>query len=97
MMPWVYDPHSGGVKVTELVKETTKRRIIAHADKHYAGRYAHLDIRFKGPLCYIDAYTEPDMQGTAWKATGETREQFVERLRNTPTHLCRLRYWGQDR
>lgn len=24
----------------------------------------------------------------------ETSEQYLERLRNTPTHLCRLRYFG---
>jgi hypothetical protein len=53
-------------------------------------------IRFQGALCYIDAYTEPDMQGSPWKTTGETRERFVERLRNTPTHLCRLRHFGPD-
>jgi hypothetical protein len=23
----------------------------------------------------------------------ETREQYIERLRNTPTHLCRLRHF----
>ena len=26
----------------------------------------------------------------------ETREEYAERLRNTPTHLCRLRYFGND-
>ena len=29
--------------------------------------------------------------------TPETREEFLERLRNTPVHLCRLRYFGDDR
>ncbi len=96
-MPWVFDPHSGGVKVPESLKEPTRRRILAHAEKHYAGRYARLDIRFKGALCYIDAYMEPKRRGRPWTATGETREQFVERLRSTPTHLCRLRHFGGDR
>jgi len=94
---WVYDPHSGGTKIPDSLKEPIRRRILAHAEKRYGGRYARLDIRFKGALCYIDAYTEPDTRGTPWKASGETREQFVERQRNTPTHLCRLRYGGQDR
>jgi hypothetical protein len=31
------------------------------------------------------------------KGNRETREQFVERLRATPTRLCRLRYFGPDR
>jgi len=26
----------------------------------------------------------------------ETREEYTERLRNTPTHLCRLRYKGDE-
>lgn len=26
----------------------------------------------------------------------ETREEMIERLRDTPTHLCRLRYFGDD-
>lgn len=94
---WVFDPDSGGVKIPESAKEQTKRRILAHAEKHYAGRYARLDVRFKGALCYVDAYIEPDTRGSPWKATRETREQFVERLRAAPTHLCRLRYFGPDR
>jgi hypothetical protein len=97
MAAWVFDPHAGGVKIPETLKEATKTRILAHAEKHYAGRYAQLDIRFKGALCYIDAFTEPDTRGSPWRATGETREQFVGRLRSMPTHLCRLRHFGPDR
>ena len=26
----------------------------------------------------------------------ETRAEHIERLRNTPTHLCRLRYFGDE-
>ncbi len=48
-------------------------------------------------FCYIDAYTEPDLSGKPWAHTGETREQFVERMRSTPTHLCRLRHFTADR
>jgi hypothetical protein len=96
MAAWVFDPHSGGTRIPLSLKEPTKRRIFAHAEKHYAGKYTRLDVRFKGALCYIDAYTEPDTRGSPWKATGETREEFVERLRKQPTHLCRLRHFGQD-
>jgi hypothetical protein len=94
---WTLNPHAGGVPIPDTLKEETKRRLLAHAEKHYAGRYARLDVRFKGALCYIDAFTEPDPRGSPWKATGETREQFLERLRGTPTHLCRLRHFAQDR
>ena len=97
MAVWVRNPHLGGVKIPEKLKEPTRLRLLAHAEKHYAGRYTRLDIRFKGALCYIDAYTEPDTQASPWTGSGETREPFVERLRNTPTHLCRLRHFGPDR
>ena len=39
---WVYDPHSGGVKIPMAVRERTKNRILAHASKHYAGKYTRL-------------------------------------------------------
>ncbi len=26
----------------------------------------------------------------------ETREEHIERMRNTPIHLCRLRYFGHE-
>lgn len=35
-MPWVQDPHSGGTKIPEGLKARIKRRILAHAEKHYA-------------------------------------------------------------
>jgi hypothetical protein len=80
---WVFDPHSGGTKIPEALKEQTKRRILAHAKKHYAERYYRLDIRFKGPLCYIDAFIEPP--------------DSVALPPEEPTHLCRLRHVGRDR
>ena len=58
MAPWVYDPHSGGVKIPERVKARTKQRILAYAEKHYAGKYIRIDVRFRNYFCYIDAYTE---------------------------------------
>src|ERR1019366_2385697 len=45
---WTLNPHAGGVPVPDNIKEQTKRRLLAHAEKHYAGRYARLDVRFKG-------------------------------------------------
>src|SRR3972149_6469858 len=46
---------------------------------------------------YIDAYTEPVLTD-GWPPADwdETREEYAERLRNTPAHLCRLRYFGND-
>jgi hypothetical protein len=97
MAPWVYDPHTGGVKIPERVKQRTRQRILAYAERHYTGKYTRLDISFRGQFCYIDAYTEPHVSPhfppPGWP---ESREEHIERLRNTPTHLCRLRYFGDD-
>ena len=94
---WVCDPHSGGVKIPQAVRERTRTRILAYAGKHYSGRYTRIDVRFHGQLCYIDAYTEPyvppDFDASA---LGESREEYIERLRNVPVHLCRLRYFGNE-
>ena len=97
-MPWVYDPHSGGVKIPPTVRQRTEQRIQAYAKQHYAGKYTRLDIRFRGALCYIDAFTEPDEPDEELLTLrGETREQYFERQRNFPLHLCRLRYFTEDR
>ena len=94
---WYYNPHTGGKKIPPIVQERIRRRILAHAGANYKGRYTRLDIRFRGSLCYIDAYTDPGVpSGAPWKRLGESREHYLERLRNTPTHLCRLRYFGDD-
>ena len=94
---WVYDPHSGGVKIPQAVRDRTRNRILAYAEKHYAGKYIRIDIRFRGQLCYIDAYTEPyvplDFDASVF---GESRDEYIERQRNAPTHLCRLRYFGDE-
>ena len=97
-MPWVFDPHSGGKKIPPAVKKETVQRVEDYAAKHYAGTYTRLDFRFRGAFCYIDAYTEPEEPPPKLlKALGETREQFLERLRNIPWHLCRIRYFDKDR
>jgi hypothetical protein len=94
---WVYDPHSGGTKIPPAVRQRTAERIEKHAQKNYAGKFSRLDIRFRGALCYIDAFTEPEKPDKALlKITGETAEQYLERLRNNPLHLCRIRYFGDE-
>jgi len=41
-------------------------------------------------------YTDPDPP-KGWRPVGgETRDHWVERMRNTPTHLCRIRYFGDE-
>jgi hypothetical protein len=94
---WVFDPNAGGVRIKEDVKKRTEERIRRYAEQEHAGRFTRLDIRFRGQFCYIDAYTEPTVSDN-WPPADwpETREQYIERLRNTPTHLCRLRYFGRE-
>ena len=97
MRGWVYDPHSGGVKIPAVVRQRTERRIRAHAEARYAGKFIRLDIRFRGPLCYIDAYTEPEAPTASLpRGLRVTREQYLQRARNSPLHLCRLRYFGNE-
>ena len=95
---WVFSPHSGGVNIPPAVRARTTERIEKYAAQHYAGKYTRLEIRFRGPLCYIDAYIEPEEPSPRMlEVTGETRQQFLQRLRAAPPHLCRLRYFVEDR
>jgi hypothetical protein len=95
---WISTPHSGGRKIPPLTQEVVRKRIITHAEKKYKGKYSRIDVKFKGVFCYIDAYQEPEVgKKHPTAAFGETREEFIERLRNTPTHLCRLRFFDINR
>ncbi len=94
---WVYDPHSGGNKIPEAVRRDTIARLERHAAAKFAGKYTRLDIRFHGAFCYVDAFTEPnEPTKELLKVTGETREDFMERLRSRQVHLCRLTYFSKD-
>ena len=94
---WVYDPHSGGVKIPPVVRQRTAERIEKHAREKHAGNSTRLGIRFHGAFCYIDAFTEPEPPtADLLRATGETREEYLERLRNNPLHLCRIRCFGDE-
>jgi hypothetical protein len=94
---WVYDPHSGGRAIPKASQAKIRQRILAHASRHYAGKYKQVDVRFRWHFCYIDSYKEPfvaEDYNPEW--FGESREEHIERLRNTPIHLCRLRYFGNE-
>ena len=95
---WVFDPHSGGVRIPPAKREEVRERIECYAAQHYAGRYTRLDVRFRGALCYIDAFQEPQKPTRRMLAlTKETEEEFLERMRAVPIRLGRLRYFGDDR
>ena len=94
---WVFNPDSGGIKIPDSIKSDVDRRINSIAEEHFKGKYIRLDIHFRGQFCYVDAFQEPEVSDD-WppKDWHETQEVYIERLRNTPTHLCRLRYFGDD-
>ncbi len=94
----MFAPDSGGKRIPEAVQRRTEERIRRHAEAHFSGHYTRLEIRFRGQFCYIDAYTEPAPLSAGWPPADwpESREAYLERLRNTPTHLCRLRYFGDE-
>jgi hypothetical protein len=98
MRTWVFDPHSGGVKIPPSVQTDVRTRLERHAAAHYAGLYSRFEIRFRGALCYMDAFEEPSPPSLEMlKITGETKEEYMNRLRNFPNHLGRLRYCGINR
>lgn len=45
MGTWVYDPHSGGVKIPPAVRERTEQRVRNYAEKHYAGKCVRIGVR----------------------------------------------------
>jgi len=57
-MTWVYNPHAGGKAIPPQVQARIRSRIQAHGAKEYAGRFDRLEVRFRGALCYVDAYLE---------------------------------------
>jgi hypothetical protein len=95
---WVYDPQSGGKKIPDSVKDRIRHRVLAYAEKHYAGKYNKIEVWFRGAFCYIDAYTEPfdDPDYDPKHFGGKSREDRLAELREFPTHLCRLRYFGNE-
>ncbi len=96
MRRWIYNPHTGGKSIPPGVKARTERRILDYAAKHYPGKFTRVGVRFHGALCYIDVYTEPDLPRGSTPPPGETRDQWIARLRSIPMHLCRIRYFGNE-
>lgn len=95
---WVYDPNRSNktVKLPKTLHPAIEARIKKYAKEKFEGHYTRMAVRFRGKFCYVDAYIEPAPLSESFsEATwGETREEHMERMRNTPMHLCRLRYSG---
>ena len=91
---WVFSPNTGGKRIPEPVQRRTEARLVRYAEEHFAGCYTRLAIRFRAQFCYVDAYTAPEVPNELPADWPESRAEYVKRLRTTPLHLCRLRYFG---
>jgi hypothetical protein len=89
-----YHSQTPGKRIPASVMMRTERRILDYAAKHCPGKFTRIDVRFRGPFCYIDVYPEPDTAAAGVPPPGQTRAEWIESPRNTPTHLCRIRYTG---
>jgi len=95
MRTWAFNPKAKGKKIPQQLKAVIQARVCKHAESTCAGQYERLQLRFRGDLCYIDAYREPDEPDPGLlNITGESAEHYRERLANCPIHLCRVRYYG---
>ena len=57
----MFSPHSRGVKISPSRKTEVENRIRRYANQNLKDRCDWIDVRFRGVLCYIDAYQkEPD-------------------------------------
>lgn len=98
MKTWQFDPHSGGKAIPPLLRTTISARLQAYAAKHYVGRYSRLEIKFRGALCYIDAFLEPDaVLMKSWKQQGLDVAEVSACYRERPVHLGRLRHFAPER
>lgn len=96
---WVYSPQSGGQKIPPDVQRRVQQQLLGYAQDNYGDvkGLIRIDVRFRGQFCYIEAYdepSEPDEQTLSY--FGITREEYIEQRKNTPSPLCRLRYFRQS-
>ena len=80
------------------MQDRTAIRILQYDERQHSGLFTRISVRFKGQFCYMDAFTEPVPPSPAMlELVNETAGEYLARLRNTPVHLVRLRYFkGRD-
>lgn len=81
--------------IPENIRRDLTRRISNYAGEHFSGQFTHIDVYFRGALCYIDAYSDPAVRSEDLppKDTPEYRA-VLKSHDDKVTHLCRLRYLG---
>ena len=98
MKRWVFSPHSGGNRIPSSVQERIRKRVLDHAATHGEGVFGRVEVSFRSQFCYIDVFQEPAIPTKAvLTVLGETKEHYLETRRSTPIHLCRLRYFSEDK
>jgi hypothetical protein len=61
---WVFDPHSGGVKISQSRKVEVENRINRYANRNLKDKCDRVEVRFRGALCYVTAWrTASDGEG----------------------------------
>ena len=60
MPPWVYDPHSGGIKIPPHLHDGLCQRAGAFARTRPWYPRIQLKLRFKNQFCYVDTIEEGD-------------------------------------
>jgi hypothetical protein len=74
--------------IPELARRMLTDRLETHARTAWDERCARVEVRFRGEYAYIDAF-----ESDPWFSPGATEEE-KERIRQTPTKLCRLAWTG---
>ena len=75
-------------EIPAVVQARTTQRILKHAQEHYAGKFIHIEVRFRGQFCYIDAHLDAE--------PSPPPEETMAAEADRPTHLCRLAYSGHE-
>ena len=52
----MFDPHSGGVKLSQSSKIEVENRIQRYADQNLKNKSDRIEVRFRGALCYVNAW-----------------------------------------
>lgn len=95
---WMRDPDYGGKKIPFLVQLDVQKRIEKVAVENYKGNYSKIVFRFRGQFCYVDALPMSHFSGSETpEGFNGSLEEYREHLENDPIHLCRLRYFGDER
>ena len=92
---WIFDPERGGSTIPAQKRVLVAERIEKYAQKHYAGQFTNLNIRLRGALCYIDAYTASI--SPLGKRGTKAKQHQVAKGPPELVHLCRLRHFSLDR